>query len=372
MVQWRRLFGTHGKYVNTVAENWVEAHANFGQSVRIDLNGEMKHDTVSPATISLPQFHTNFPSTVLPTYTDEDVASAIPPADVTKIALRLKYLVEEIVPCELPEDDIVLPHSKIITKAVVKTASSAGGGDHDACVVYCLLVNKRWFKRQAKCELWDADLHELRATACEVIAKQMYVPNKRDGWARYADCGLVSKMRRISRICSRTSCLRDTQFLLTEARRTPRTSLSELSTYTHLKLLDHLDIRSASIISGEDGLFRTRMTQVHSSIMATNPTQTTGHTFIQIVCEHQCIKMPLRSSYQLSISASLLELSTLSIPRVIWISLKYCFTSSPLGSSVMNSRSCGRLAGIISVSGMFSISPYMPSWRPAWLSGSWH
>ena len=112
---------------------------------------------------------------MLPTYTDDDVASAVPPAEVTKIALRLKYLIEEIVPCELPEADIVLPHSKIITKGVIKTASTAGGGDNDACVVYCLLVNKRWFKRQAQLELWDADLHNLRATACEIIAKHMCV-----------------------------------------------------------------------------------------------------------------------------------------------------------------------------------------------------
>jgi hypothetical protein len=41
-------------------------------------------------------------------------------------------------------------------------------------VVYCLLVNKRWFKKQAMLELWDADLHSIRATACEVIAKHLY------------------------------------------------------------------------------------------------------------------------------------------------------------------------------------------------------
>lgn len=76
-------------------------------------------------------------------------------------------------PCELPEDDVTIAHSKIITKGVVKTAKSAGGGEYDACVVYCLLVNKRWFKKQATLELWDADLHNLRATACEVVAKQM-------------------------------------------------------------------------------------------------------------------------------------------------------------------------------------------------------
>jgi hypothetical protein len=43
--------------------------------------------------------------------------------------------------------------------------------DYGACVIYCLLVVKRWFKQQAKLELWDADLHELRAVACERLAK---------------------------------------------------------------------------------------------------------------------------------------------------------------------------------------------------------
>lgn len=33
------------------------------------------------------------------------------------------------------------------------------------------MVCHRWFKRQANLELWDADLHHIRATACEVLAK---------------------------------------------------------------------------------------------------------------------------------------------------------------------------------------------------------
>jgi hypothetical protein len=55
----------------------------------------------------------------------------------------------------------------------VKAAKEAGGKENGACVVYCLLVNKRWFKKQAMLELWDADLHNVRAVACEVIAKQL-------------------------------------------------------------------------------------------------------------------------------------------------------------------------------------------------------
>jgi Polycystin cation channel len=56
---------------------------------------------------------------------------------------------------------------------VIKTAQEAGGEKYRACVVYCLLVCKRWFKRQALLELWDAELHDVRAVACEVVAKRI-------------------------------------------------------------------------------------------------------------------------------------------------------------------------------------------------------
>ncbi|KAI1851507.1 hypothetical protein JX265_012411 [Neoarthrinium moseri] len=110
---------------------------------------------------------------VLPLYRDTHIESAIPADEVTKIALRLRYLIEEAVPCELEDEQITRPHSKVITKKVVKAAKEAGGPDNRACVVYCLLVVKRWFKHQALIELWDADLHAVRAVACEVIAKQI-------------------------------------------------------------------------------------------------------------------------------------------------------------------------------------------------------
>jgi hypothetical protein len=112
---------------------------------------------------------------VLPTYRDDSLESAIPAPDVTKVALRIHHLIEECIPCELEENQVTRPHSKIITKKVVRAAREAGGKEHRACVVFCLLVNKRWFKHQALVELWDADLHHLRAVACEVIAKQLCV-----------------------------------------------------------------------------------------------------------------------------------------------------------------------------------------------------
>jgi len=58
---------------------------------------------------------------------------------------------------------------------VVETAKAAGGKDYASCVLFCLLVVKKWFKRQAIQELWDEELHDVRASACEVIAKQMCV-----------------------------------------------------------------------------------------------------------------------------------------------------------------------------------------------------
>jgi len=82
-------------------------------------------------------------------------------------------LIEECVPCELKENHITSPHSKVITPKVIQAAKEAGGREHGACVVFCLLVNKRWWRHQALIELWDADLHYLRAIACEVIAKKI-------------------------------------------------------------------------------------------------------------------------------------------------------------------------------------------------------
>ena len=123
---------------------------------------------------------------MLPTYRNEAVEAALPPKEVTKVALRLKYLVEEVIPCELEEGSITSANSTIITKNVIHTAKNAAGEQNKACVVFCLLVCLRWFKIQAMVELWDADLHDLRAVACEIIAKRMYDSLLRmfDLWAR--------------------------------------------------------------------------------------------------------------------------------------------------------------------------------------------
>ncbi|KPM40323.1 Calcium channel YVC1 [Neonectria ditissima] len=110
---------------------------------------------------------------VLPHHRNQNIQSAIPADDVTKICLRLRHLIRECIPCDLEEAQITRSHSTIITKKVIKAAKEAGGHQYRGCVVYALLVNLHWFKCEAILELWDADLHQLRAVACTVIAKQI-------------------------------------------------------------------------------------------------------------------------------------------------------------------------------------------------------
>ncbi|KAL1857167.1 Calcium channel yvc1 [Paecilomyces lecythidis] len=110
---------------------------------------------------------------LLPAYINDEIPPALPSKEVTKVALRLKHQIEQVIPCELDEDLITKPNSRVITKDVIQTAREAGGDEYRACVVYCLLVCLRWFKMQGSAELWDSELYECRAVACEVIAKQI-------------------------------------------------------------------------------------------------------------------------------------------------------------------------------------------------------
>ncbi|KAJ5925665.1 ATPase P-type K/Mg/Cd/Cu/Zn/Na/Ca/Na/H-transporter [Penicillium verhagenii] len=110
---------------------------------------------------------------LLPSYIADEAEASDSSKEIAKIALRLKYQIEQVVSCEVEEGALTDPNSRIITQHVIETAKRAGGEDHKACVVYCLLVCLRWFQIQASVELWDADLHEVRAVACEVIAKRI-------------------------------------------------------------------------------------------------------------------------------------------------------------------------------------------------------
>ncbi|KAL9057460.1 MAG: hypothetical protein Q9162_002297 [Coniocarpon cinnabarinum] len=103
----------------------------------------------------------------------QDLSQYVNPADVTKTALKLKFQIEQTIPAEVEEDLVTKAYSPVITDTVVATSEAAAEGNVQHCVVFCLLVCKKWFLRLAKLELWDADLHEVRAVACEVIAKRI-------------------------------------------------------------------------------------------------------------------------------------------------------------------------------------------------------
>lgn len=152
MVRWKKLLGLDGSHDRT---QWREEARRCKYFNGIQLCNILTNDAV------LPQFH------------EDQLPSAIDPTEVTKVALRIRYLIEQTIPCEMEEDVITKAHSQIITHGVIKAAKGAGGKEFGACVVYCLLVNKRWFKQQAQLELYDADLHDVRAVACEVVAKRM-------------------------------------------------------------------------------------------------------------------------------------------------------------------------------------------------------
>ncbi|CRG86141.1 Calcium channel YVC1 [Talaromyces islandicus] len=121
-------------------------------------------------------------SIVLPTYSSDSVSPALPPREVTKVALRLKYQIEQVIPCELDESSITNANSSIITNDVISTAEAAGGEQYRCCVIFCLLVCSKWFKLQAIDELWDASLLQCRAVACEVIAKHIIESEKDEDW----------------------------------------------------------------------------------------------------------------------------------------------------------------------------------------------
>jgi hypothetical protein len=76
---------------------------------------------------------------------------------VTKVALKLKYQIEQVICIELDESAITNANSSVITKGVVDTARNAGGEEFKSCVVYCLLVCVRWFKIQAKLEVRERE-----------------------------------------------------------------------------------------------------------------------------------------------------------------------------------------------------------------------
>ncbi|KAK9385666.1 hypothetical protein V1515DRAFT_231787 [Lipomyces mesembrius] len=98
----------------------------------------------------------------------------ITPKEVMAVALRLKAIIDTIIPIEVKESRISRPGgASVITQNVLELALEAAEGDKKACIIYALLTCKQWFRHLELEELYDAELNARKATACEVIAKRL-------------------------------------------------------------------------------------------------------------------------------------------------------------------------------------------------------
>ncbi|KAK9241161.1 hypothetical protein V1525DRAFT_351466 [Lipomyces kononenkoae] len=99
---------------------------------------------------------------------------------VMSVALRLKAIIDTIIPIEVKQSRITRPGgASVITNDVLKLALEAAEGPTKACVIYALLTCKQWYRHLELEELYDAELNALRATASQVIAKRL-IDNEKD------------------------------------------------------------------------------------------------------------------------------------------------------------------------------------------------
>ncbi|KAK9460736.1 uncharacterized protein V1516DRAFT_677511 [Lipomyces oligophaga] len=123
---------------------------------------------------------------------DDDNAQLLPTAEsssthhqpisarqITDVALKIKVLVDTIIPIEIKESRITRPGSaNVITDDVIKLALDAAK-DSKGCIIFAILTVHDWYKKIGKLELFDADLYALKCTACERIAK-LIIENEED------------------------------------------------------------------------------------------------------------------------------------------------------------------------------------------------
>ncbi|KAK9477094.1 hypothetical protein V1514DRAFT_334852 [Lipomyces japonicus] len=101
------------------------------------------------------------------------VASIISPREITVVTLKLKSLIDELIPIEVKETRITRPGGSVITPDVIELAVQAAPGEKKACLIFALLICKHWYHKLELAALFDADLYALRALACEILAKRI-------------------------------------------------------------------------------------------------------------------------------------------------------------------------------------------------------
>lgn len=123
---------------------------------------------------------------LLPTVEVEDFLSLSRPTPkhILKIALRVKELIDIIVPIQFDEGAITRSDSPVITDNIISLVKQAAGGKGDgtkgtssrryrATLIFVLLTVKRWYDDMGDQEIFDASLYGLRGAAAESIAQRL-------------------------------------------------------------------------------------------------------------------------------------------------------------------------------------------------------
>ncbi|KAH3901437.1 Yvc1p SCDLUD_002930 [Saccharomycodes ludwigii] len=119
---------------------------------------------------------------LLPIHNGQVKISPIPPnsRQVLRICINLKELIDNIIPIAFDENLIICDNSRILNVNVIKLAREACGGNlkeeksymkYQAVLIFCLLKVCEWYWSLAEYELFNEELHNLRATTAQTICK---------------------------------------------------------------------------------------------------------------------------------------------------------------------------------------------------------
>lgn len=104
------------------------------------------------------------------------------PRQTLRIALNLKFLIDQVIPIEYPLDLITVPKSRILNQQVLQAVYDAAGGSGDgkhgtsshkyrSVLVFALLKVCGWYWTLRNNEMSDFELYAARACAAQQLAK---------------------------------------------------------------------------------------------------------------------------------------------------------------------------------------------------------
>ena len=106
-------------------------------------------------------------------------------SQILKLIRRIKRLIDTVIPIEFDRSQISRPDSPILTEQVYKLLiesphftceNNYNNNSDDALkgtLVFALLIAKKWYGKASQNFLYDSALYDLRALACEYLAKRV-------------------------------------------------------------------------------------------------------------------------------------------------------------------------------------------------------